>query len=768
MRKRTRRPRGPAPFVFLAVALVLGWPGAGTAQAIKEYPVPATSAGPAFITSGPDGALWFTDPGLIVNGKISGAFIGRISTAGVVTEFPAPSGSSPIGITTGPDGALWFADNGCISSFCTPVVPGQIGRITTAGAISEFPIPTGTGGLRQIVTGPDGALWFTEVLASKIGRMTTSGTVTEYPVPTPNSNPYGIAMGSDGALWFTEYNANTIGRITTAGSITEFVLPNPNSWPSGITSGPDGALWFTENGNQNIVANRIGRITTAGQVTEFPIPTPNSGPQGITSGPDGALWFAEIQVDKIGRITVGGAFAEYTVPANSMPFQLTPGPDGGLWFTEVRGGNIGTFAVANLMAGLTGSGAGQVTSATGGIACSPTSNQCVAPFVVGIPVTLTASASAGSSFSGWSGGGCTGTAPCTLTLSGDTNVTAGFALIPSFTLSVAPSGSGSGTVTSAPSGINCGTTCNASFFVNTQVTLTAAAASGSTFAGWSGGGCSGIQTCTVTMTASTTVTAKFVQDSTTNIQLLAAVLPLSRSVEVGGTAATAFATILNAGPGTATTCTIAPATVVAATFAFQTTDPTTNALTGTPNTPADIPSGGGQSFVIAFTPNAAFAPTNVLFTFGCANAAPAPAIVGINTLNLSASTSPVPDIVALAGSGDPGYVDIPGAMGTGVFVTATVNLGSAAQITVSADTGTANVPVVLTVCQTNPSTGACLAAPAPNVTTTIAANAMPTFGIFAAGSATVPDLPAINRVFVRFTDAGGVLRGATSVAVRTR
>jgi hypothetical protein len=38
----------------------------------------------------------------------------------------------------------------------------------------------------------------------------------------------------------------------------------------------------------------------------------------------------------------------------------------------------------------------------------------------------------------------------------------------------------------------------------------------------------------------------------------------------------------------------------------------------------------------------------------------------------------------------------------------------------------------------------------------------------AGGGAVVPDLPAINRVFVRFTDAGGALRGETSVAVRTR
>jgi hypothetical protein len=269
------------------------------------------------------------------------------------------------------------------------------------------------------------------------------------------------------------------------------------------------------------------------------------------------------------------------------------------------------------------------------------------------------------------------------------------------------------------------------------------------------------------MTANTTVTASFVQDRATHIALVAAVLPLSRSVEVGATA-TAFATLIDAGPGNASTCSIAPATSIPASFLFQTTDPTTNALTGTANTPVNIAAGGSQSFVIAFTPSAAFKPTNVLLTFACANASPAPQIVGIDTLNLSASASPVPDIVALAASSDPGYVDIPGATGTGDFAVATINLGSAAQITASANTGTANLPVTLPICEIDPTSGNCLASPQINVTTNIAANATPTFGIFVTGSAAVPDSPGVNRVFVTFTDAGGVLRGETSVAVRTQ
>ncbi len=77
-------------------------------------------------------------------------------------------------------------------------------------------------------------------------------------------------------------------------------------------------------------------------------------------------------------------------------------------------------------------------------------------------------------------------------------------------LSVAISGSGTGTVTSSPAGIDCGATCEVAFLPGNSVTLTAAPAIGSAFAGWSGGGCAGIGACTVTMDAARQVTATFV------------------------------------------------------------------------------------------------------------------------------------------------------------------------------------------------------------------------------------------------------------------
>ena len=78
-----------------------------------------------------------------------------------------------------------------------------------------------------------------------------------------------------------------------------------------------------------------------------------------------------------------------------------------------------------------------------------------------------------------------------------------------YALTVAAVGSGTGTVTSAPAGINCPGDCTESYSGGTGVTLTAAPGADSTFAGWSGGGCSGTAQCTVTMSAITSVTATF-------------------------------------------------------------------------------------------------------------------------------------------------------------------------------------------------------------------------------------------------------------------
>jgi hypothetical protein len=77
-----------------------------------------------------------------------------------------------------------------------------------------------------------------------------------------------------------------------------------------------------------------------------------------------------------------------------------------------------------------------------------------------------------------------------------------------FTLSVVLAGSGSGSVTSNPAGITCPTDCSQAYEQGTVVVLSATEVAGD-FAGWSGAGCFGTGTCSVTVNADTTVTATF-------------------------------------------------------------------------------------------------------------------------------------------------------------------------------------------------------------------------------------------------------------------
>jgi hypothetical protein len=250
--------------------------------------------------------------------------------------------------------------------------------------------------------------------------------------------------------------------------------------------------------------------------------------------------------------------------------------------------------------------------------------------------------------------------------------------------------------------------------------------------------------------------------------LFAAVLPASRSVTVNGTA-TAFATIINSGANPATGCSIAPAAGVPLTFHYNTTDPKTNQVTGTLDTPVDISAGASQSFVIALTPTAVINPTDLPFNFVCGNTAPATINTGLNTLLLSASTTATPDVIALGATlQNDGIVHVSGSPASGVFAVATSNLGAGGAITVATNTGSATLPINVTVCQTNPSTGVCLATPTATVSTTINGNATPTFGIFVSASNSVPFDPANSRIFVTFADSTTAVRGETSVAVTTQ
>ena len=151
-----------------------------------------------------------------------------------------------------------------------------------------------------------------------------------------------------------------------------------------------------------------------------------------------------------------------------------------------------------------GNGTGTVISNPVGIDCGAT---CSFVFETGTEVELTASADAGSSFTGWTGEGCTGTGTCTVTMDQARSVTATFTR-DAYRLTVTKTGTGDGSIGSDPAAINCGPTCEADFVSGTEVTLAPTPNQTSYFAGWSGA-CAGTGICRVTMDRARSVAATF-------------------------------------------------------------------------------------------------------------------------------------------------------------------------------------------------------------------------------------------------------------------
>jgi hypothetical protein len=177
-----------------------------------------------------------------------------------------------------------------------------------------------------------------------------------------------------------------------------------------------------------------------------------------------------------------------------------------------------------LTIGFTGSGRGSVTGSPGSINCTnasgSSSGTCEADVGDGTEVTFSATAEAGSTFTGWGGAAatCGASTPCAVTISESQNIIANFeaaAATQTLTIAGGGSGTGSGRVVSDPAGIDCTITtgtaeptgCSASFPTGTSVQLQVPAG---TLVGW-GGACSGV-TCSVVMSGPQSIIATFTPD----------------------------------------------------------------------------------------------------------------------------------------------------------------------------------------------------------------------------------------------------------------
>jgi hypothetical protein len=220
----------------------------------------------------------------------------------------------------------------------------------------------------------------------------------------------------------------------------------------------------------------------------------------VSSASNGAandwVWKADLgtsTTDPVGTRCGDGAYGGGRFWVSSAPI----GADADFFFQ--------TYVVParHLTVEMTGTGSGLVQDGTRRIDCGV---NCTGEFLQGETAILTATADPGSTFSGWSGDGCSGAAPtCSVSVAGDTSVTAHFTrkLV---TLTVHRFGRG--TVSSLPAGLTCGRLCRHNFLPG-PVTLTAKPSKGWRLARWQGG-CHGTRpACRITLLHAATVTAIF-------------------------------------------------------------------------------------------------------------------------------------------------------------------------------------------------------------------------------------------------------------------
>jgi sugar lactone lactonase YvrE len=700
--------------------------------------------------------------------------VSEVSTAGAVSTFVASGLGVPAGLAFDASGNLYVADStgdaifevtpdGVAKTFAgnsaliaTPqglafdaagnlyvanLVPtplqGAITKITPDGTPSTFAKVDDTDFLFPTYLAFDatGTLYASSSLGALVaidqgGQVTVLDTL-------PFVSAQGIAADRAGNLYIADIDAMTLSKRSAAGKIAT-LAGNVLAVPEFATTDPAGNLYIANSGNKTVT-----KVTPQGVASVLvPRGGPIGDPVGVVFGPDNVLYVADDELDQQGIYKVA-ADGTATLLASLSSLRAEPqgmafDSHGTLYVSDSSAGAIlkvapdGTVSTwlttaldISLPEGLVFDPAGNLVIANAGFGniLKAAPDGTVSIFV---PASVGLSAPQGVAFDGNG----------TLYVANSPGGT-----LPVGILAVTPDGKVEQYATGVAGLDNpIGLTYQAPGLL-----YAADSQSGSLFS------------------------LSVPVPSATPAALTAAVLPGSRSVQLGSTA-TVFGTLINTGSTALGNCTIGlqPGSPAGLAMSFQATDPSTNQPIGQPNQAVTIAANALQSFVLGFQSSVAQTIPAYAPVFGCDGSQPAPTLNGVDTVSLDFSATPVADIIALAATAQPGVVQVPlSQQQAGAFAVATVNVGAGAALTVTTDTGAATLPLSILLCQTDPNTAACLQPMAPSVPLTIAAGATPTFSVFITATGPVAFAPGSARIFVRFLDADGQSHGSTSVAVET-
>lgn len=315
--------------------------------------MPSKIAGAVAVAAGPKGDMWVSE----WFGKI-----GEIRMPdGPIREFSIGGpDKDAIGLALGPDRNLWFvARDG-----------GAIGKITSTGVATEYQPHLMNAG-EAIAAGPGGDVWFcgfdspprSAQVRGIIGKVSPAGAITEYPVRDTSGLPFRLTVGGDGNVWVVVNDAQRDGhilRVTPSGSMTAFaVRGNPRDI---VADGPD-KLDFTIDSTPS-----FGEIALDGQISTIPLPGgPTARATALTVTPNGDVWFGgslngkgAVFVRLASKIDVTPASVTLAAPGASQKITVSEKKYSGKWKVQssddgivdvTKGKTLDTFTVVAISDG---------------------------------------------------------------------------------------------------------------------------------------------------------------------------------------------------------------------------------------------------------------------------------------------------------------------------------------------------------------------------------------------------------------------------------
>jgi virginiamycin B lyase len=242
-----------------------------------------------------------------------------------------PLSISIINVAVGPDHNLW------VPSIGNPN-PGIVARVTPTGTETDFTVASPNTAFGNIITGPDGALWYAVCSSDRssggVGTITTSGSAKFY----PGECEFTVASGSDGNIWFG--NGATISNMTTQGVLIGQHSIGDDSMSIMVT-GSDHALYFCADKTGFI--SELIRVAMDGTVTHVGGDPRDDTLVSLTNGPDGDLWISTDSGKHL--ITFDPATQSYgSTIINSPAFgNLVLGQDGNFWLADHNHSAVYTY-----------------------------------------------------------------------------------------------------------------------------------------------------------------------------------------------------------------------------------------------------------------------------------------------------------------------------------------------------------------------------------------------------------------------------------------